>query len=42
MILQDQPLQVQNPQAFVLLRLRLPGGDVDSHATPLVTRHRHS
>lgn len=42
MILQDQPLQVQNPQALVLLRLRLPGGEVDSHETLPLTRHGHS
>lgn len=33
MILQDQSFQVQNPQAFVLLGLSLPGGELDSQTT---------
>lgn len=39
-ILQDQSLQVQNPQAFVLLRLRLPEGDWDTQTTPTAATHK--
>lgn len=39
-ILQDQSLQVQNPQAFVLLRLGLPEGDWDSQTTPISAAHK--